>query len=62
MHGFDAGKLIKGKQRHLLVDTLGLLLVALGLRPAEEVIGKIFIPECLAHTWACGVIVVCACA
>jgi transposase len=27
--GFDAGKLIKGKQRHLLVDTLGLLLVAL---------------------------------
>jgi transposase len=25
-HGFDAGKLIKGKKRHLLVDTLGLVL------------------------------------
>src|SRR6266849_10452605 len=25
-HGFDAGKLIKGKKRHILVDTLGLLL------------------------------------
>ena len=28
-HGFDAGKLIKGKKRHVLVDTLGLLLHAL---------------------------------
>src|SRR5208337_3825717 len=28
-HGFDAGKLIKGKKRHILVDTLGLLLHAL---------------------------------
>src|SRR4029077_4904812 len=27
-HGFDAGKLIKGKKRHLLVDTIGLLLHA----------------------------------
>ena len=25
-HGFDAGKLIKGKKRHVLVDTQGLLL------------------------------------
>jgi len=25
-HGFDAGKLIKGKQRHILVDMQGLLL------------------------------------
>ena len=25
-HGFDAGKLIKGKKRHVLVDTLGLVL------------------------------------
>src|ERR1700676_2424186 len=25
-HGFDAGKLIKGKKRHILVDTEGLLL------------------------------------
>jgi transposase len=28
-HGYDAGKLIKGKKRHVLVDTLGLLLHAL---------------------------------
>jgi len=28
-HGFDAAKLIKGKKRHVLVDTLGLLLHAL---------------------------------
>jgi transposase len=28
-HGFDAGKLIKGKKRHLLVDTLGFVLHAL---------------------------------
>ncbi len=28
-HGFDAGKLIKGKKRRLLVDTQGLLLAAL---------------------------------
>src|SRR5271169_6788293 len=28
-HGFDAGKKIKGKKRHLLVDTQGLLLHAI---------------------------------
>src|SRR6201981_830204 len=28
-HGFDAGKLIKGKKRHILVDTLGLLVHAI---------------------------------
>ncbi|HWY78209.1 MAG TPA: transposase, partial [Verrucomicrobiae bacterium] len=28
-HGFDAGKLIKGKKRHVVVDALGLLLHAL---------------------------------
>src|SRR5205823_698557 len=28
-HGFDAGKLIKGKKRHILVDTLSLLLHAI---------------------------------
>jgi len=28
-HGFDAGKLIKGKKRHVLVDMRGLLLQAL---------------------------------
>jgi transposase len=28
-HGFDAGKMIKGKKRHILVDSAGLLLLAL---------------------------------
>ena len=33
-HGYDAGKKIKGKKRHLLVDTLGLLLHAV-VHPAD---------------------------
>src|SRR5579859_7900673 len=33
-HGFDAGKKIKGKKRHLLVDTQGLLLHAI-VHPAD---------------------------
>ena len=33
-HGYDAGKKIKGKKRHLLVDTLGLLLHAI-VHPAN---------------------------
>jgi len=33
-HGYDAGKKIKGKKRHILVDTLGLLLHAI-VRPAD---------------------------
>src|SRR3977135_2924366 len=33
-HGYDAGKKIKGKKRHLLVDTLGLLLHAI-VDPAD---------------------------
>lgn len=32
VRGFDAGKLIKGRKRHLLVDTLGLVLLVLVLR------------------------------
>jgi hypothetical protein len=28
-HGYDAGKKMKGKKRHILVDTLGLLLHAI---------------------------------
>src|ERR1700748_3623478 len=28
-HGYDAGKKIKGKKRHILVDTVGLLLHAI---------------------------------
>ena len=33
-HGYDAGKKIKGKKRHVLVDTLGLLLHAV-VHPAD---------------------------
>ena len=33
-HGYDAGKKIKGKKRHILVDTIGLLLHAL-VHPAD---------------------------
>src|ERR1700681_397078 len=33
-HGYDAGKKIKGKKRHILVDTLGLLLHAI-VHPAD---------------------------
>ena len=32
--GFDAGKKVKGRKRHLIVDTLGLL-VALAVQPAD---------------------------
>ena len=33
-HGYDAGKKIKGKKRHILVDTVGLLLHAI-VHPAD---------------------------
>jgi transposase len=33
-HGYDAGKKVKGKKRHILVDTLGLLLHAI-IHPAD---------------------------
>ena len=33
-HGYDAGKKIKGKKRHILVDTIGLLLHAV-VHPAD---------------------------
>src|SRR5262252_5708984 len=33
-HGYDAGKKVKGKKRHVLVDTLGLLLHAI-VHPAD---------------------------
>src|ERR1700685_1468547 len=34
LHGYDAGKKIKGKKRHILVDTLGLMLHAV-VHPAD---------------------------
>ena len=39
VRGFDAGKKINGRKRHLLVDTLGLL-QAVVLRPKEH---KVFV-------------------
>ena len=27
LHGYDAGKKIKGRKRHIVVDTMGLLLI-----------------------------------
>jgi len=47
--GFDAGKRVKGKKRHVLVDTLGLLLHALG-HPAniQDRDGGILLLEALA--------------
>jgi hypothetical protein len=35
-HGYDAGKKIKGKKRHILVDTLGLVRLARPHRLAPE--------------------------
>ena len=61
-HGFDAGKLIKGKKRHILVDTLGLLLHAIvhaadvqdrdgGLLLLATLFGKFpFLENCLLYT------------
>ncbi len=35
LRGFDGGKLVKGRKRHIIVDTLGLLLAVL-VHPAHE--------------------------
>ena len=35
--GYDAGKKIKGKKRHVLVDTLGLLLHAVAILPTSKI-------------------------
>src|SRR5271156_157296 len=49
-HGFDAGKLIKGKKRHILVDMQGLLLHAIvhsaGVQDRD---GGICSPRCSAN-------------
>ena len=54
-HGFDAGKKIKGKKRHILVDTQGLLMHAIvhdadiqdrdgGVLLMATLFGRLFIP------------------
>jgi putative transposase len=60
--GYDAGKKVKGRKRHLLVDTLGLLLIVVvhaasiqdrdGARSVLEQIPERF-PR-LARVWADG--------
>jgi len=50
--GFDAGKRIKGKKRHVLVDTLGLVLQAL-VHPAnlQDRDGGILLLSALGERW-----------
>jgi putative transposase len=53
VHGYDAAKKIKGRKRHLLVDTLGLILAITvtaanvdDARGAQQVVGKISPTTC----------------
>jgi hypothetical protein len=45
-HGFDAGNLIKGKKRHILVDMQGLLLHAIVHSAGAAVCGKYMPQRC----------------
>jgi putative transposase len=52
--GFDAGKKVKGRKRHLVVDTLGLVLIAVvhsaGLQDDQKMaVGQVFV-----RLWARG--------
>jgi putative transposase len=60
--GYDAGKKVKGRKRHLLVDTMGLIL-AVAVTPADvqdrdgakEVLGALKTPFCrVKKVWADG--------
>jgi putative transposase len=58
--GFDGGKLIKGRKRHIVVDTMGYLLVVVvhsaGIndgKAAPEVLGKLFqVADTIRKIWA----------
>jgi putative transposase len=52
VHGYDAGKKINGRKRHLLVDTLGLL-IAVVVHPADvqDRDGAKLLLDRLAQTW-----------
>lgn len=61
--GYDGGKLITGRKRHIVVDTLGLLIVVLVTAAsaddgatAPEVLGKLSVEHCtrLEKLWADG--------
>ena len=50
--GFDAGKKVAGRKRHLLVDTLGLVLaVAVHSAGTQDRDGAKLVLSCLAHTF-----------
>ena len=62
--GYDAGKKVNGRKRHVLVDTLGLVLLVLVLPAnrqdrdaARQLLGKFYAPKArrrLKHIWADG--------
>jgi putative transposase len=62
--GYDAGKKVNGRKRHVLVDTLGLVLAVLVLPAniqdrdaARQLLAMFFRPKsgrCLKHIWADG--------
>ena len=56
--GYDGNKKIKGRKRHLLVDSLGLIIVLVvhsaaivDCTAAEMILGHADVPERLEHTW-----------
>lgn len=56
--GYDGGKKVKGRKRHLLVDTLGLIIVLVvhaasivDRRGAERVLASADVPDRLEHLW-----------
>ncbi len=50
--GFDAGKKIKGIKRHIIVDTLGLILVAvIQSAPVPDRDGAVDVVNKLLETW-----------
>lgn len=50
--GYDAGKKIKGIKRHILVDTLGLVLgVVIQSASVQDRKGAIMVVECLSEKW-----------
>jgi putative transposase len=51
-HGFDAGKNVNGRKRHILVDTLGLLMVVIVTAAStQDRDGARLLLKVLAHQW-----------
>jgi len=50
--GFDGSKKIKGRKRHLLVDTLGLIIaVVVTAATIDDRVGLVELPEALFRLW-----------